>query len=132
MGLETGTYISDLVATNPVNATDVVGEGDDHLRLIKSTILNTFPSVTGEVSLTHTQLNNTVIKDERNTLTATISGLLYPLKFQGNLPGYAMEESDAALDEKFWDFVCTAGDLVYRTRTDANGAGETFFQVKRT
>ena len=57
MGLEAGTYISDLVATNPVHATDSVGEGDDHLRLIKATLLNTFPSVTGAVTSTHTELN---------------------------------------------------------------------------
>lgn len=57
MGLETGTYISDLNASNPVNATDPVSQGDDHLRLIKSTLLNTFPNVTGAATPTHTELN---------------------------------------------------------------------------
>ena len=57
MGLEAGTYISDLVATNPVHATDSVGEGDDHLRLIKSCLLNSLPGVTGAVTSTHTELN---------------------------------------------------------------------------
>ena len=38
MALETGSYIDDLVVTNPV-AGDDVAQGDDHLRLIK-TILN--------------------------------------------------------------------------------------------
>ena len=33
MALETGTYISDLVATNPV-ASDAKSQGDDHIRLI--------------------------------------------------------------------------------------------------
>lgn len=46
MSLETGTYISDLITTNPVGATDKRSQGDDHLRLIKTTlknsILNTF------------------------------------------------------------------------------------------
>lgn len=56
-GLETGTYINSLVATNPVGATDPKSQGDDHLRLIKSTILNTFPNITGAVTSTHTQLN---------------------------------------------------------------------------
>ena len=56
MGLETGTYISDLNSSNPV-AGDPVNEGDDHLRLIKSTVKATFPSVTGAVSATHTELN---------------------------------------------------------------------------
>ena len=56
MGLETGTYISDLNSSNPV-AGDPVNEGDDHLRLIKTTVKATFPSITGAVSSTHTELN---------------------------------------------------------------------------
>jgi microcystin-dependent protein len=43
MGLETATYITDLVTTNPV-AGDFASQGDDHLRLIKSAIKNTFPN----------------------------------------------------------------------------------------
>ena len=56
MGLETGTYISDLNSSNPV-AGDPVNEGDDHLRLIKTTVKASFPSVSGAVSSTHTELN---------------------------------------------------------------------------
>jgi len=56
MGLETGTYISDLNSSNPV-AGDPVNEGDDHLRLIKTTVKATFPSITGAVTATHTELN---------------------------------------------------------------------------
>lgn len=56
MGLETGTYISDLVSTNPVSA-DPKSQGDDHIRLIKSTVQATFPNVTSAVTPTHTELN---------------------------------------------------------------------------
>lgn len=56
MALETGTYISDLVATNPV-AGDAKSQGDDHLRLIKSTVKATFPNVSNAVTPTHTELN---------------------------------------------------------------------------
>lgn len=56
MGLETGTYISDLNSANPT-ATDVKSEGDDHLRLIKSTVKATFPNVSGAATPTHTELN---------------------------------------------------------------------------
>ena len=56
MGLETGTYISDLVATNPV-AGDPKSQGDDHLRLLKSTVKATFPNVSDAVTPTHTELN---------------------------------------------------------------------------
>lgn len=58
MGLETGTYISALNASNPVTG-DNKTEGDDHIRLIKSTLLATFPNVTGAVTATHTVLNRT-------------------------------------------------------------------------
>lgn len=43
MGLETGTYIADLVPANP-GATDLESQGDDHLRLIKSILQATFPT----------------------------------------------------------------------------------------
>ena len=56
MPLETATYISDLVVTNPANS-DGLNQADDHMRLIKSVIKTTFPSVTGAVTATHTQLN---------------------------------------------------------------------------
>ena len=56
MSLETGTYIDDLVTSNPT-ATDPVSQGDDHLRLIKSTIVTTFPNIAGAVTPTHTELN---------------------------------------------------------------------------
>ena len=44
MGLETATKLSELVTTNPVVG-DPVSEGDDHLRLIKTVLVNltTFP-----------------------------------------------------------------------------------------
>ena len=57
MGLESATYISGLNSANPVHADDDVAQGDDHIRLIKSTLLATFPNITGAVTPTHTQLN---------------------------------------------------------------------------
>lgn len=56
MGLETGTYISSLNSANPVTG-DNKTEGDDHIRLIKATILATFPNITGAVTSSHTELN---------------------------------------------------------------------------
>jgi len=56
MPLEVGTFISDLVSTNPTS-TDPKAEGDDHIRLLKSTIKATFPNVSGAVTPTHTELN---------------------------------------------------------------------------
>jgi hypothetical protein len=56
MGLEAATYINGLVATNPVGATDDRSTADDHLRLIKAVLLNTFPNLTGAVAPTQAQL----------------------------------------------------------------------------
>ena len=56
MALESGTYINSLNASNPV-ATDGLAQADDHLRLLKSTILASLPGITGAVNATHTELN---------------------------------------------------------------------------
>jgi len=56
MALETGSYIDSLNANNPV-ATDGISQADDHLRLIKSTVKTTFPSVAGAINATHTEIN---------------------------------------------------------------------------
>lgn len=56
MALESATYISDLVSTNPTSS-DNLSQGDDHLRLLKSTVKATFPNVSGAVLPTHTELN---------------------------------------------------------------------------
>lgn len=56
MGLEVATYIDDLVISNP-SGTDDRSQGDDHIRLIKSVLKNTFPNITGPVTLTQDQIN---------------------------------------------------------------------------
>jgi hypothetical protein len=42
MSLETATYVADLQSVNPPS-TDPTSQGDDHLRLIKQVLQNTFP-----------------------------------------------------------------------------------------
>jgi len=56
MALESGTYIDSLVSTNPA-ATDGLAQADDHMRLIKATILASFPNIAGAMTATHTILN---------------------------------------------------------------------------
>lgn len=55
-GLEAGTYISDLVATNPLGS-DLASTIDDHIRLVKSTIKTTFPNINGAISSTDEELS---------------------------------------------------------------------------
>lgn len=59
MALETATYINQLNSSNPLS-TDVVSQADDHLRLIKQTLLNTFPNITGPVTQTQAQMNQPI------------------------------------------------------------------------
>jgi hypothetical protein len=58
MALENGTYVNSLVPANPAS-TDGLAQADDHIRLIKSTLKNTFPNLTGPVTATQADLNNT-------------------------------------------------------------------------
>jgi hypothetical protein len=59
MALETTTYIDGLVATNPTSS-DNVGDGDNHIRLTKGAIKQTFPAIAGAVTATHTAINSGV------------------------------------------------------------------------
>lgn len=45
MSLESGTFVEDLVVTNPPSG-DLKSQGDDHIRLIKTTLRNTFKRAT--------------------------------------------------------------------------------------
>ena len=49
MSLEAATFITDLDANNPA-PTDLKNQGDDHIRLIKSVLKNTFPGASGAAS----------------------------------------------------------------------------------
>ena len=60
MGLESATYIDQLVSSNPTG-TDPVSQGDDHLRLIKSVLQSQFPNLgNAAVTATADELNNPV------------------------------------------------------------------------
>ena len=52
MGLESASFLNGLVDTNP-GATDNVSQGDDHLRLIKKVLKDSFPSVDAAVNAIH-------------------------------------------------------------------------------
>jgi microcystin-dependent protein len=43
MGIETATFVTDLVNTNP-GSSDLRNQGDDHLRLLKTVLQSTFPT----------------------------------------------------------------------------------------
>lgn len=57
MPLETATLIHQLDAANPA-ATDQIRQADDHIRLIKQAIKNTFPNINNPVTATEEVLNS--------------------------------------------------------------------------
>jgi len=54
MAKETASYISQLVATNPV-ASDSVSVGDDHLRMLKTVLKTQFSGLSGTTAVTATE-----------------------------------------------------------------------------
>lgn len=84
MGLENGTYINSLNSAWPIGATDPKSEGDNHFRLLKSTIKATLPNLTGAMTATQDELNTmdgiTATTAELNVLngiTPTVTELNY-------------------------------------------------------
>jgi hypothetical protein len=58
MGLESSAvYISDLNSSWPVGASDRFTFCDEHIRLLKSALKETFPAITSVVNSSHTELN---------------------------------------------------------------------------
>ncbi len=73
MPVESATYISQLDPTAPAGP-EGVAQGDDHLRLLKSTLKTTFPNVTGAITATHTQLNSAGSAFSGNSVFVPASG----------------------------------------------------------
>ncbi len=69
MPLETATYLSDLVQSNPAPS-DPMAAGDDHIRLIKAVLQNTLPGLSGP-------------------LMRTPGGIILPTDGTASAPGYA-------------------------------------------
>ena len=57
MSLESASYINGLVETNPLGS-DPLSDADGHLRLIKAALKNTFPNLSGAVTVTQDALNS--------------------------------------------------------------------------
>lgn len=74
MGLEAATLIHELDPANPVGGADPKGQGDDHIRMLKNVLLNTFPNVEAALAATHTQLDKTILI---NALTAALELATY-------------------------------------------------------
>ncbi len=77
-GLESATYIADLVSSNPLGS-DPKNQGDDHLRLLKSTLQATFPVANRAFNLTQAaEWSDTVAAEtaSRALVTADLGKIL--------------------------------------------------------
>ena len=103
MALETATYISGLIATNPV-ATDGLAQADDHMRLIKSTILASFPAITGAVDATHTEINTVADGNTSATATTLVDADRVPVNDDGTMVQVALTD--------FKTYMNTSGNIL--------------------
>jgi hypothetical protein len=125
MALETGTYISDLNVLNPV-ATDPKAQGDDHLRLIKSTVKNTFPQLTGPVNANQAEINRLVgITSPVVGTTETQTLTNKTVSLTSNTLTGTTAEFNAALSDG--DFATLAGTQTLTNKT-ISGASNTITQ----
>lgn len=89
MALETGNYISNLVAANPP-ANDPKSQGDDHIRLIKAAAINSFPGFTGTIMAggTDVGVSNVYVLNPPSGLLAYTANMMV-LWFPSNTNGGA-------------------------------------------
>lgn len=96
MGLESATYINDLVNSNPTGL-DEVNKGDDHLRLIKSVLQNSFTDIGNAVITNDTELNLlsglTAEASELNILDGGIISVT-ELNYSSGLTGNIQDQID--------------------------------------
>lgn len=89
MPLEAATYIEDLVATNPLSS-DQVGQGDDHLRLIKSTLRNSLPNLGARIgNVTSVNLGYTVLSTDNTARLAVPAATVGTISHTISLPDVA-------------------------------------------
>lgn len=76
MALEAASYVAGLNTANPT-AADPIAEGDNHIRLIKSVLKNTFPNLSAAMTADATELNKldgvTATTAELNKLAGLLS-----------------------------------------------------------
>lgn len=130
MGQEAAPFINSLNRAWPLS-TDKIRFGAVHLRTIKGALLDTFPNVTGAVTLTHTQLNDAVRKSANNELTGIAAVLDAPIKLTSSNPGLFMSKTTAALDEKNWRISPSLEELRLEMVSDDGLTIDYFFRANR-
>lgn len=124
MPLETGTYIQDLDALNPF-FDDFVKEADDHLRLIKSVLKNTFPNAVGAIPISGDGSNLLVPSGGIVTSMAasTETGSLYLPELADHLqvPGAGFAELWLSTDGNVYLTNAAGTDINLTSEVDVSG-----------
>jgi hypothetical protein len=115
MALESATYISGLVDTNP-SGSDSISQGDDHLRLIKEVLKNTLPNADEAINGVHTSATSPTpntsgqmwfdtsgvgelkVRDKANTGWDTLSGKITAVSHGYRQGGYTDIRSTTMTD----------------------------------
>jgi hypothetical protein len=100
MGIESAQYVNQLVPANPLS-TDSVSQADDHLRMIKSTLVATFPNLNAPVTATAEQLNNPIPAGAIIIWSGSVATI--PL-------GYALCDGTQGTPDLRGSFILGAGD----------------------
>lgn len=90
-------FINDLVASNPVS-TDAVSSADDHLRAIKTAVKATFPSVSGAITATHTEINAVADGDTAATATTLVDADRFVMNDDGTMKQVAITDVQTYVD----------------------------------
>jgi sRNA-binding regulator protein Hfq len=132
MGVENANGIHELNADAPLG-TESISEGDNHIRVIKHAIKKTFPNVKGEVTASHTDLNNigdtsqsidsleadvARLDGEFNTLESTVYNAIAN-KYEGNVA--SCYYNTAFLDQGIQQGLVYKHNIASITASGANG-----------
>lgn len=106
------TYIDDLDVTLPA-ATDPLSQADDHIRMIKTVLKQTFPNINGAVTKTQAQLDSTHAATADSATTAgTCTGNAATATTAAACTGNAATATTAA--------ACTGNAATATTASNAN------------
>jgi hypothetical protein len=121
MALETADYIDGLVSSNPA-ASDKLGAADDHLRLVKKVLLQSFPNISGAMTCTEAFLNG--LSDRLDALEAGQVQNLYDVMWPINSVMVRIDDDEPTVPD---DVVATwtAVGAGYVMKSVASGAGAT-------
>lgn len=131
MPLESATYISQLVNTNPPGPDDA-DTADDHLRLIKDVLLNTLGQLSGAVLATHIEINRicdgiTATAAQVNALQAAFGGktLTSTDDKVDNFPAGTIMTFQQTAAPTGWTKITTHNDKAFRVVSGTVGSGGT-------